>query len=147
MTTHHVSLEATWQYFANAAGAVRFVPNAYVYLQWHGSPMDSPELHALYVHARNLLQRQGLCCILADHRQMPAITEADRQWLLTQWLPETVALTGYSHCAVLRAPSPTGRLHTDHVVECMQQFVKIEIFDDLLTADQWLHLVLQAAGR
>lgn len=60
------------QYFANAVGAVHFVPDAFVYLHWSGHPLSSPELRALYVHTRNLLLRHNLPGILADHRAMPA---------------------------------------------------------------------------
>ena len=126
------------QYFANAVGAVHFVPGAYVYLHWHQVPMTSPELRALYVHARNLLARHGLRRILADHRAMPDVTAADRAWLVTEWLPETVAQTGYSHCAVLRAPNPHTRMHTDKVVEGLRRYVTVELFEELPTAVAWL---------
>ncbi len=138
MTDSESLPEATWHYFANAAGAVDFLPDQYVYLHWHGAPMDSTELRALYVHARNLLHRHQLRCILADHRAMPAVTEADRQWLLNEWLPETVALTGYSHCAVLRAPDPARRMHTDEVVNCLRRHVTVKVFHELLVAANWL---------
>lgn len=131
-------LEFAWQYFDNAVGAVHFVPGAYVYLHWHGDSMTSPELRSLYIHARNLLQREQLPRILADHRTMPALAEADKQWLLTEWVPETVATTDYSHCAVLRTLNLANRLHTDDVVTVLRKFLTVELFADLASAAAWL---------
>lgn len=97
----------TRHYFANAVGVVDYLPGHYAYLHLSGAPLGSLELRALYIHTRNLLQRESLCCLLADHRAMPtAPTLADQQWLLHTWLPQTIVETGYSHCAVLPAPDP-----------------------------------------
>ncbi|MGI4863336.1 MAG: hypothetical protein ACRYFZ_05385 [Janthinobacterium lividum] len=130
----------TRHYFANAVGVVDYLPGHYAYLHWSGAPLGSLELRALYIHTRNLLQRESLCCILADHRAMPtAPTAADQQWLLHTWLPQTIADTGYSHCAVLPAPDPAHRLHTPPVVaELQQQHLVVTLFEDLEYADTWL---------
>jgi len=128
----------TERYFANAAGAVEYVPGAYVYLRWTGVPMSSTEVHALYVHAHNLLARHKLKRILADHRSMPPLAEADKEWLLTKWLPETVRQTGYSRCAVLKTMEPANQLHTDSVVKTLERFVSVKVFDDLPAAAEWL---------
>ncbi len=134
-------LDAALQYFANAVGAVHFVPAAYVHLHWHGVPMTSVELRALYAHTRNLLRRNNLRRILADHRAMPIISPDDKEWLLTEWIPETVALTGYSHCAVLRGPDPATRLHTDAVISDLRRHVTVEVFEELREAADWLKSV------
>jgi len=136
---------ATRQYFSNAAGSVDFVPGAYVYLHWSGEPMTGPEFRALYIHARNLLLRHELHAILADHRAMPAApTDADREWLLTEWLPQTVAQTSYDCCAVLQTLDPAHRLHTDPVVRDLRRYVTAALFDDLEEAAAWLGAHCQA---
>lgn len=136
----------TRHYFANAVGVVDYIPGCYVYLHWSGVPMSSLEWRSLYVHTRNLLAREHLCCILADHRAMPeAPTAADQQWLLHTWLPQAVADAGYSHCAVLPAPDPACRLHTPPVLDELRQHIAINIFQDLDHADTWLQA--QQASR
>ena len=125
-------------YFANAVGAVDFVPDAYVYLHWTGQPMSSTELRALYVHTRNLLDRSGIHSILADHRVMPTMTDADRDWVLTTWLPATIEQTGYSHCAVLKALEPAHRLHTDPVMQLLRERLTVQVFERVTNAAAWL---------
>lgn len=99
--------------------------------------MTTPEFCALYVHARNLLQRNGLKRILADHRRMPAASEAQKEWLLHEWLPKTIDETGYERCAVLRSEHPM-RLHTADVVTELERFIELQFFDDVLAAAAWL---------
>ena len=132
---------ATQHYFANAVGAVDFVPKACVYLHWTGAPMSSAELRALYVHTRNLLQRHELCCLLADHRAMPAaLTPADQNWLLTQWLPQTLTETKQLRYAALPTTDPTHRLHTEPVVRELRRYATVSLFSDLDQAAAWLRL-------
>ncbi|MBF9239845.1 hypothetical protein I2I05_20805 [Hymenobacter sp. BT683] len=126
-------------YFSNAVGSVDFVPHAYVYLHWSGAPLSSGEFRALYVHARNLLQRHELKAILADHQAMPSAPDpADQQWLLTQWLPETVAATSLARYAALPTADPTRRLHTETVLEGLRQRLQVAVFSDLDQAGAWL---------
>ncbi|MBF9239444.1 hypothetical protein I2I05_18775 [Hymenobacter sp. BT683] len=126
-------------YFSNAVGAVDFVPQAYVYLHWTGAPLTSPEFRALYVHVRNLLQRHKLKAILADHHAMPeAPDEADRLWLLDQWLPQTLAETALARYAALPTPDPGHRLHTETVLDGLRRRLQVAVFDDLDQASAWL---------
>jgi NhaA family Na+:H+ antiporter len=133
------SVLPTQHYFSNAVGSVDFVPNGYVYLHWSGAPLSSLEFRGLYTHARNLLKRHQLHGILADHRAMPdAPTDQDREWLLKQWLPQTVAQTGFVHYAVLPATDPANRLHTGVVMRDLEHYVKVSLFDDLEQAASWI---------
>ena len=126
-------------YFSNAVGSVDFVPRSYVYLHWSGVPLTSVEFRALYVHVRNLLERHKLQAILADHHAMPAAPEeADKTWLLQQWLPATVAATALTRYAVLPTPEPGHRLHTETVLEGLRRQLQVGIFDDLQAASSWL---------
>ncbi|TGE25249.1 hypothetical protein E5K00_08685 [Hymenobacter aquaticus] len=126
-------------YFSNAVGAVDFVPRGYVYLHWSGTPLTSVEFRALYMHVRNLLQRHKLQAILADHHAMPAAPdEADREWLLDQWLPETLAVTTLTRYAALPTPDPGRRLHTETVLQGLARHVRVAVFDDLEEASAWL---------
>lgn len=130
----------TQLYFSNAVGSVLFVPETFAYLHFSGEPMSSPELRALYVHAANLLSRHALPGILADHRAMPtAFAAADREWLLTEWLPHTVPPPPPClRYAVLPSPSPVRRLHTDEVLHDLEQYLVVGVFGDLESAAQWL---------
>ncbi|WP_345236452.1 hypothetical protein [Hymenobacter saemangeumensis] len=129
----------TRHYFANAVGSVDFVPKAYVYLHWSGKQLSSLEFRALYVHARNLLRRNRLTGILADHRAMPdAPAEADREWLLNEWLPQTMEESALARYAVLPAPAPENRLHTDHVLKDLRRYLTVKAFDDMDAAVAWV---------
>ena len=126
-------------YFSNAVGSVDFVPSAYVYLHWSGAPLTSVEFRALYVHTRNLLERHKLHAILADHQAMPAAPdEADQEWLLRQWLPETIAATSLARYAALPTPDPDRRLHTETVLKGLRRHLEVAVFDDLDEASAWL---------
>ncbi|MBG8556291.1 hypothetical protein [Hymenobacter guriensis] len=133
-------------YFSNAVGSVLFVPKAFAYLHFSGESMTSQELRALYVHAANLLARYQLYGILADHRAMPAAFEvADRQWLLTEWLPNTIPTPPpIVRYAVLPQDDPARRLHTDHVLHQLRELVHAATFTDLEQAAAWLHSEGQA---
>ena len=130
---------AARHYFSNALGSIDYVPDAYVSLHWSGQPLNSLELRALYVHARNLLERANLSCLLADHRAMSAApAPADQEWLLTNWLPATVATTHNMRYAVLPAQEPSHRLHTAPTVDKLRHYVSVALFDDLNRATTWL---------
>ncbi|WP_324672753.1 hypothetical protein [Hymenobacter sp. GOD-10R] len=131
LTTHH--------YFSNALGTLEYLPDSYVYLRWSGKAPTSLELRALYIHARNLLERTNLCCLLVDHRALPAAFDAaDQEWLLTRWLPETTAHTHCNRYAVLPALEPTHRLHTDPVIAKFRCYFSVALFEDLNQATAWL---------
>ncbi|QDA60211.1 hypothetical protein [Hymenobacter jejuensis] len=101
--------------------------------------MNSSELRALYIHTRNLMEHQHLCCLLADHRAMlAALDSADQEWLLTQWVPETVSRTCYTHYAVLPALEPAHRLHTDPVVHDLRRRLSVALFENPDQAVRWL---------
>jgi len=105
----------TQNYFSNAVGSVDFSPED-GYLHWSGAPMTSPAFRALYVHAHNLLRRYHLCGILADHRAMPTAPDpADREWLVTTWLPAVLEDTAFERYAVVPTLAPEHRLHTPRV--------------------------------
>lgn len=126
-------------YFSNAVGSVLFVPESFAYLHFSGEPMSSPELRALYVHAANLLTRHQLPGILADHRAMPAaFADADRDWMLTEWLPDTAPAPPTLRYAVLPNSSPTRRLHTTNVLQALEKHLVVGVFDDLEAAADWL---------
>ena len=128
-------------YFSNAVGSVLFVPESFAYLHFSGEPMTSPELRALYVHAANLLERHALPGILADHRAMPAAFAApDREWLLTEWLPDTAPAPPTLRYAVLPNSSPSRRLHTTDVLQALEKYLVVGVFDDLEAAADWLRV-------
>ena len=115
------------------------MPRAYVYLHWSGAPLTSGEFRALYVHARNLLERHKLQAIIADHHAMPAAPdEADREWLINEWLPETIASTSLARYAALPTPDPNRRLHTETVLDGLRRHLQVAVFDDLEQASAWL---------
>ena len=129
-------------YFSNAVGSVDFVPQGYVYLHWSGIPMTSVEFRALYVHVRNLLQQHQLKAILADHLAMPGPPDqADREWLLEQWLPAALATTALARYAVLPVPNPPQRLHNEAVLEGLASHLQVAVFDDIEQAKAWLQAV------
>jgi hypothetical protein len=130
----------TQHYFSNAVGSVEYVPeDGYIYLHWSGVPMTGPEFRALYVHAHNLLRRYPLQGILADHRTMPAApTAADREWLLTIWLPAVVSDTHLAYYAVVPTLAPEHRLHTPAVAKQLRRMVNTAFFEEVSPAADWL---------
>lgn len=133
-------MSSTQYYFSNAVGSVDYVPDdGYLYLHWSGAPMTGPEFRALYIHAHNLLRRYPLRGILADHRTMPAApAAADRDWLLTTWLPAVLADTHFERYAVVPTLEPAHRLHTPAVAEQLRRMVTTAFFEDLPPAAEWL---------
>lgn len=131
LPTHH--------YFSNALGSVQYVADAYVLLRWNSQPLSSPEWRALYVHTRNLLEREGLRALLVDHRAVPAPpAAADQQWLLTRWLPDVATRTGVARYAALAAADPVCRLHTESVVYDLRRYLTVALFDEPDPAAAWL---------
>lgn len=132
-------VQPTRHYFSNAVGAVDYVPGAYVYLHWSGAPLSSLEFRGLYIHTRNLLERYQLTAILADHHAMPhAPNEADRNWLLQEWLPQTVQATPFARYAVIPTLNPDHRLHTDGVLRDLSHYVTVAAFATLDEATDWI---------
>lgn len=132
-------VEHTHPYFSNAVGSVLYVPGSFVYLHWTGEPLLSNELRGLYRHARNLLLRYNLHRILADHRAMPtAFSAADRDWLLTDWFPHTTEEIPRVRYAALPSPDQQRRLHTDAVVQALQRYAQVALFEDGPAATVWL---------
>lgn len=122
-------MAALLHYFANVVGSVAYVPeDGYLLLHWPGVPMTGPEFRALYVHTHNLLLRNHLRGILADHRA----------WLLATWLPQAVAETEFSRYAVLPTLDPSHRLHTGAVKEEIRRTVTTEFFEEVALAAAWL---------
>jgi NhaA family Na+:H+ antiporter len=132
----------THHYFANAVGSVDYVPeDRYLYLHWSGAPLTGLEFRALYVHAHNLLRRYPLLGILADHRAMPAApAAADRDWLLTTWLPAVIDDTRLERYAVVPALAPEHRLHTPAVAEQLRRVVTTAFFEEIPPAADWLRV-------
>ncbi|MDQ2795304.1 MAG: hypothetical protein M3Y12_15030 [Bacteroidota bacterium] len=139
---------STQIYFSNAVGSVLFVPDSFAYLHFSGEPMSSPELRALYIHAANLLARHALPGILADHRAMPAAFDAaDREWLLSEWLPHTVPPPPPTlRYAVLPSASASRRLHTDEMLHILEDFLIVSVFDNTNQAADWLKSTGAPAG-
>jgi|GEM_PF-2496012 len=127
-------------YFSNAVGSVEYVPeDRYLYLHWSGAALTGLEFRALYIHAHNLLRRYPLLGILADHRAMStAPAEADRDWLLTTWLPAVVNDTRLERYAVVPTLAPEHRLHTPAVAEQLRCVVTTVFFEELSPAAEWL---------
>ena len=130
----------TQNYFSNAVGSVDFSPkDGYLHLHWSGTSMTSPEFRALYVHAHNLLRRYHLRGILADHRAMPtAPAPADREWLLTTWLPAVLEDTAFERYAVVPTLAPELRLHTPAVAAQLRRLVTTVFFEEIPSAAEWL---------
>ncbi len=142
-------MSPTQHYFSNAIGSVDFSPEeGYLHLHWSGAPMTSPEFRALYVHAHNLLRRYRLRDILADHRATPAAPDpADRDWLLTIWLPDVLDDTAFERYAVVPTLAPEHRLHTPAVAEQLRRVVATAFFKEIPPAVDWLRDNAPAAER
>ena len=128
------------RYFANAVGAVDFVPaDGYAHLHWSGTQLSGVEFRALHVHAHNLLLRFALPGLLADHRALPAtLAPADHDWLLARWLPALLDETPVLRYAVLPALIPAHCPYPTAVRERVQALVSTAFFEALAPAVDWL---------
>ncbi|UYZ58099.1 STAS/SEC14 domain-containing protein [Hymenobacter latericus] len=119
-------------------GQVQLMPGEYVHLSWQGVPASSAEVRAIYNEALALLRREGLHKILTDHRLMPRLSAADRDWLTATWAPQAVATAGYRFAAIVQAQDVFNRLATVQIVHELAVPLTVRYFDDEATADAWL---------
>jgi hypothetical protein len=121
-----------------AAGQVRLLPGEFVHLSWTGKPAASAEVRELYEEALKLLRAHGLCKILTDHRLMPRLSAADRDWLTRNWALRAVATAGYHFVAIVQAEDVFNRLATKQIVHELAVPLTVQHFDDEAAAAAWL---------
>jgi hypothetical protein len=83
--------------------------------------------------------RYKLRRILADNRALPGpFDPADRDWLLSNWFPQSMQGVPQVRYAALPSPDPQRRLHTDEVLLALRHYADVALFDDIAQATAWL---------
>ncbi len=130
-------------YFENAAGRLLEHPDGYVVFRYYAGKRKFIDLQALFVHTRNLLQRNNWHRLLGDQRLMAPFTPEESAWIVSYWLDGTHQRSGGLYGAVLLANDVFARLSMGQVMhEAKASALTYRLFDNEVEAVSWL---LQAA--
>ena len=97
-------------YFENLAGRVWEEPLGYLRLEYRAGPREETQFRALLTHVLRALVRQGEGKLLVDQRKMAPYSDAERTWLVSEWLPRAVREARYRYGAVLLAEDVFARV-------------------------------------
>ncbi|MGI4886607.1 MAG: hypothetical protein ACRYFR_16760 [Janthinobacterium lividum] len=97
-------------YFENAAGRVWEEPLNYLRLDYHAAPREEVAFRALLTHLLQALVRRGWGKLLIDQRKMAPYSDAERAWLVDEWLPRAIREGGYRYGAVVLSENPFARV-------------------------------------
>ena len=111
-----VTTPARSLYFENSSGRIWEEPGSFVRMEYGAGAREAAAFRALLTHAVQALARRQWSGILVDQRAMTPLTNAEQDWMSTEWLPRAVAEYGYRHGAVLVAKDVFARLAMHHFV-------------------------------
>ncbi|MFD1467638.1 hypothetical protein ACFQ48_05345 [Hymenobacter caeli] len=97
-------------YFENAAGRIWEEPLDYLRLEYAPGPREEIVFRALLTHALRALTRRGRGKLLIDQRKMAPYSDAERAWLVGEWLPRAVREANYRYGAVVLAEDVFARV-------------------------------------
>ncbi len=97
-------------YFENAAGRVWEEPLNYLRLDYYPNPREEVAFRALLTHVLQAMVRRGWGKMLIDQRKMLPYSDAERAWLLGEWLPRAIRDGGYRYGAVVLAENAFARV-------------------------------------
>lgn len=97
-------------YFENAAGRVWEEPLDYLRLEYYGGPREETVFRALLAHTLRALTRRAHGKLLIDQRKMAPYSDAERAWLVGEWLPRAVREAHYRYGAVVLAENVFARV-------------------------------------
>lgn len=115
-------------------------------MDWHHphGTAESAALRQLYEKSAELMHLRHLGAVLSDHRGMPALSEADQQWLGEVWVPRTMRETTYAHVAVIDSTNVLNRLATDTVVLAISNLpLTVRYFTEVNEAEAWLREIME----
>ncbi|TGE25270.1 hypothetical protein E5K00_08795 [Hymenobacter aquaticus] len=126
-------------YFSNAALQLTHDPaGGYLRLRWTPKGGTEAELRAAYQQVQQAMQHFRTGRTMSIHQERPLIPVAVQQWLATEWIPGSVRLAGYSHCAIVESHNPMARLASQGVALSAPASLAFRHFPTEADADAWL---------
>ena len=129
-------------YFENSVGRLLEHPEGYVVFEYKPGKRKLTDLQALFVHTRNLLERNQCHRLLADQRLMTPFTKEESVWVAEYWLDGSRQRPGGLYGAILLAQDVFARLSMDQVMhEAKASTVTYRLFDKFDDAVAWLQQI------
>lgn len=97
-------------YFENAAGQLREHPAGYAVLHYTSGPRQPGTFAEFGTQVGRLLLARQWHRLLSDQRELSILSDAEKEWVTTQWLPQHVARPAVLHEALLVARDVFARL-------------------------------------
>ncbi|GGG32295.1 hypothetical protein [Hymenobacter glacieicola] len=132
-------LPGATHYFENAAGRLAAHPAGFAVVTWHKGLRRLDDFKALLTHLDQLLRLRRWSRLLADQRELTPFTEAERTWVVTEWLPQAVGNGPYRYAAVLLPLDVFARLASKSVLsESQEKFLAYQFCETEAEASRWL---------
>ncbi|TPG65543.1 hypothetical protein [Hymenobacter nivis] len=126
-------------YFENAVGRIWEEPMNYLRLDYYATPRDEMAFRALLTHALQAMVRRGWGKMLIDQRKMVPYSDAERAWLVGEWLPRAIREGSYRYGAVLLAENPFARVSMTRLTMAARELGNTyKTFDTEAEAVSWL---------
>jgi len=126
-------------YFENAVGRIWEEPLNYLRLDYYAAPREEVAFRALLMHALQALVRRGWGKILIDQRKMAPYSDAERAWMMDEWLPRAIREGGYRYGAVVLAENPFARVSMTRLALASRELGNTyKTFDTENDAVDWL---------
>ena len=126
-------------YFENAAGRVWEEPLNYLRLEYRAGPREEIVFRALFTHVLRAMQRRGWGKMLIDQRKMSPLSDAERTWMVDEWLPRAVSEANYRYGAVVLAEDVFARVSMTRLSMASRDLGKIyKTFGTEAEATNWL---------
>lgn len=126
-------------YFENAAARISEHPQAFAVVTWHKGIRKPEDFRAVLNHLDRLFRLRRWSRLLADQRNLAPFTEAERTWVLNEWLPQAVGEGPYRYAAVLPPLDVFARLASKSVTaEAHKKFLAYQFCETEAEAVQWL---------
>ncbi|UOQ78182.1 hypothetical protein MUN84_06200 [Hymenobacter sp. 5516J-16] len=123
------------------AGRLTVHPAGFVVVTWYKGTRRLDDFKAVLTHLDQLLRLHRLSKLLADQRELTPFTEAERTWVVTEWLPQAVGNGPYRYAAVLLPLDVFARLASKSVMsESQEKFLAYQFCETEAEATKWLLL-------
>ncbi|WP_139925946.1 hypothetical protein [Hymenobacter sp. DG01] len=126
-------------YFENAAARITESPEGFAVVKWHRGVRRTEDFRAVLNHLDQLFRLRQWSKLLADQRELTPFTEAERTWVVEEWLPRAVGEGPYRYAAVLLPLDVFARLASKSVMsESHKKFLAYQFCETEAEAAQWL---------
>lgn len=95
------------------------------------------EVRELHERLLDLILAYRVSKVLADDTALPTVAADARRWIIDDWMPRAVA-AGLRMAAAKRSDTHFGRIAVESLHSGAPSELKLECFDDLTKAREWL---------